>query len=94
MFDLSIVSTYLAPSIVIICLCIGYIIKNLVPAETVNRFIPLIVAVLGVVCAIIAAMTAGQAVTLETVVTGLMSGLTSTGMYEAFKNIIGSAAKE
>lgn len=39
-------------------------------------------------------MTAGQAVTLETVVTGLMSGLTSTGMYEAFKNIIGSAAKE
>ena len=94
MFDLSIVSTYLAPSIVIICLCVGYIIKNLVPAETVNRFIPLIVAVLGVVCAIAAAMTAGQTVTLETVVTGLMSGLTSTGMYEAFKNIIGSAAKE
>ena len=94
MFDLSIVSTYLAPSIVIICLCVGYIIKNLVPAENVNRFIPLIVAVLGVVCAIIAAMTAGQTVTLETVVTGLMSGLTSTGMYEAFKNIIGSAAKE
>ena len=94
MFDLSIVSTYLAPSIVLICLCVGYVVKNLIPAEQVNKFIPTIVAILGVICAIIAAATTGQAITLDTVVTGLMSGLTSTGLYEAFKNLLGSAAKE
>lgn len=94
MFDLSIVSTYLAPSIVLICLCVGYVVKNLIPAEQVNKFIPTIVAILGVICAVIAAATTGQAITLDTVVTGLMSGLTSTGLYEAFKNLLGSAAKE
>ena len=94
MFDLSIVSTYLAPSIVLICLCVGYVVKNLIPAEQVNKFIPTIVAILGVICAIVAAATTGQAITLDTVVTGLMSGLTSTGLYEAFKNLLGSAAKE
>ena len=94
MFDLSIVSTYLAPSIVLVCLCVGYVVKNLIPAEQVNKFIPTIVAILGVICAIIAAATTGQAITLDTVVTGLMSGLTSTGLYEAFKNLLGSAAKE
>lgn len=94
MFDLSIVSTYLAPSIVLICLCVGYVVKNLIPAEQVNKFIPTIVAILGVICAVIAAATTGQAITLDTIVTGLMSGLTSTGLYEAFKNLLGSAAKE
>jgi uncharacterized membrane protein YoaK (UPF0700 family) len=94
MFDLSIVSTYLAPSIVLICLCVGYVVKNLIPAEQVNKFIPTIVAILGVICAIIAAATTGQVITLDTVVTGLMSGLTSTGLYEAFKNLLGSAEKE
>lgn len=94
MFDLSIVSTYLAPSIVLICLCVGYVVKNFIPAEQVNKFIPTIVAILGVICAVIAAATTGQAITLDTIVTGLMSGLTSTGLYEAFKNLLGSAAKE
>ena len=94
MFDLSIVSTYLAPTIVLICLCVVYVVKNLIPAEQANKIIPTIVAILGVICAIIAAATTGQAITLDTVVTGLMSGLTSTGLYEAFKNLLGSAAKE
>ncbi len=31
-----------------ICLCVGYILKNLIPTDKINRFIPLIMGVLGV----------------------------------------------
>ena len=79
------INTYIVPVVLVICLCIGYVLKNLVPADRVNRYIPLTVAVTGVV---ISVWNAGWSVTPTTVVTGLVSGLASTGMYEAFKNFI------
>ena len=61
-----------------------YIIKNLVPAEKVNRFIPLIMGILGVVLNIWINMT----FTPEILLMGLFSGLASTGLLQAFKSMI------
>ena len=90
MFDLSSISTYLVPGIVILCLCVGYIVKNLIPNDSVNRFIPLIVGILGLVASVFTAVTAGAAITVDVCVAGLVSGLASTGLYEGFRNLIGS----
>ena len=35
------------PIVVGICLCIGYILKNVIPTDKINRFIPLIMGCLG-----------------------------------------------
>ena len=79
MFDLSTISTYLVPSVIILCLLVGYIIKNLIPNDSINRFIPLIVGVLGVAATIFTAVTTGVPITVDVVVAGLSSGLASTG---------------
>jgi hypothetical protein len=49
MIDLTLMSTLISPIIVLACLAIGYVIKNLIPNEDVNRFIPLIMLVLGII---------------------------------------------
>ena len=85
--DLTIVMDYISPIILIACLVVGWVIKNLVPNEGVNRFIPLIVAVLGTFLNI---WSCGWIVDLPTVVTGAVSGLASTGLYEAFTQILGN----
>lgn len=94
MFDLSTISTYLVPSVVILCLLVGYIIKNLIPNDSINRFIPLIVGVLGVAATIFTAVTTGVPITVDVVVEGLSSGLASTGLFEAYKNLLNGSDKE
>ena len=83
--DLSFIADYISPIALVLCLCVGYVIKHLVPNDEINRWIPLIAAVLGV--AVVAWAT--WSITPEAVVAGLVSGLASTGLYEAFRNLIG-----
>lgn len=90
MFDLTQISSFMVPSIVILCLCVGYIVKNLIPSEAVDRFIPLIVAVVGLVAAIATSVASGAAITVDVVVAGLVSGLSSTGINQAFKQLLES----
>ena len=73
------------PVIVGICLCIGFVLKNLVTTEKVNKFIPLIVAVLGVVINI---WLNAWAITPDILLAGMFSGLASTGMHQMFKQFI------
>ncbi len=73
-----------------ICLCLGFILKSAVVTDKINRYIPLIMGVLGVVLA----FWIFNAMTPEVLLTGLFSGLASTGAYEAFKNLIKNIAKE
>lgn len=82
--NLDFLTNYAVPIVVGVCLCVGYILKNVVPNEKVNRFIPLIMGVLGV------ALNAWISLnfTPEILLGGLLSGLSSTGLYEAFKNLI------
>lgn len=82
--------TMMVPVVVAICLCVGYVIKNVVPGEASNRWIPLAVAALGVV---LNAWVAGWAVTPEVVAGGLVSGLASTGMYELLRNFLDASQK-
>ncbi len=68
-----------------ICLCIGYIIKNLIPSEKINKYIPLI---MGIVGALLNLWVNKFLLTPEILLTGLISGLASTGMYEMFAQFI------
>lgn len=81
---LDFLNEYAVPLIVGVCLCVGYILKNVVPSKGLNRYIPLIMGVLGVILNIWITGTFTPAVLLG----GLFSGLASTGLYEAFKNFI------
>lgn len=68
-----------------ICLCVGYVLKNLIPTDKINRFIPLIMAVLGVGLNV---WLNGFAFSPEILLGGLASGLASTGMHQLFKKFI------
>ena len=48
MTDLSFLTNYAVPIIVGICLCIGYVLKNIVTTDVVNKYIPAIMGVLGI----------------------------------------------
>ena len=88
--DVTFLTDYAVPIIVGICLCIGYILKNLVPTDRINRYIPLIMGALGV------GLNAWMnlAFTPQILMGGLFSGLASTGLYEAFKNLISKKGDE
>jgi hypothetical protein len=72
------------PVIVGICLCVGYILKNIVTSDKVNKFIPLIMGVLGLGLN----MWINLGVSPEIILGGLVSGLASTGLYEAFRQFL------
>lgn len=67
------------------CLCVGYVIKHFIPTDKINRFIPLIMAVLGVVLNM---WMNGFAFTPEILLGGLASGLASTGAHQLFSQFI------
>lgn len=71
--------------IILICLCLGYILKSKVKTDKVNDWIPLIMGAIGVVLAI---WINGLPLTPEVLLQGLFSGLASTGCYELFKNLL------
>ena len=73
--DLSVLTQYISIIVVGICLCVGYVIKNSLDFIP-NKYIPLIMLVLGTVINVLMNLT------------GMFSGLASTGLYEMFKNLI------
>lgn len=88
--ELTFIQEFISPIALVICLGVGYIIKNCVPSDAVNRFIPFIVAVIGVgICA-----WSAWTITPLVICQGLVSGLASTGMYEAFKNLLNMGSAE
>lgn len=83
--DLSFLNEYIVYVDVAICLCVGYIIKkslDFIP----NKYIPLIVGVLGVIINVLSNL---NNITVHTIAGGLVSGLASTGLYELFSKFIG-----
>ena len=89
--DIELIEKFSSPAIVALCLCVGYIIRNAIGAEAVNRYIPLICGAVGVAAAIVMNFAAGIGTDniVQIVVAGLVSGLASTGCYEAAKNLKG-----
>lgn len=76
---------YLVLIVMGICLCVGYVLKHVVPSDGVNRFIPLLMALLGV---IVNAWVNAWTFTPEILLGGMASGLASTGMHQLFKQFI------
>lgn len=81
--DLSFFSNYTVVVIVGICLITGYIAKKWVK-DLDNKYIPTMVALLGVALNI---WIAGG-ISPEVILAGAFSGLASTGLHQAFKQII------
>ena len=88
---------YLVLIVMGICLCVGYVIKHAVPYERINKYIPLIMAGLGVLLNV---WLNGFAFTPEILLGGMASGLASTGLHQAFAQfvemgiVLGAEAKE
>lgn len=89
--DLTVLTSYANLTIVGICLCVGFIVKYAIRTDKVDRFIPLIVGILGVVLVL---WSNAWTITPELLLEGLFSGLASTGLYETFKNLINKKKEE
>ena len=83
--DISVLTQYVSIVVVGICLCVGYIIKNSLDFIP-NKYIPLVMGVLGLILNILINLSSG--INAEVILVGLLSGLASTGLYEMFKNLI------
>ena len=78
---------YISVVTLVVCLCVGYGLKHAVTSDKVNKFIPTIVAVLGVA---INVWANAWAFTPQIVAVGMVSGLASTGMHQLVKQWIES----
>ena len=84
--DLNFITDLCIPIIIVAALVVGYLWKNFFPAD--NKWIPLILAALGAVLAVIM-----QGVSVESIVAGAISGLTATGLHQTFKQLINSESE-
>lgn len=78
---------YISVVTLVVCLCVGYGLKHAITSEKINKFIPTIVAILGV---IINVWANNYAFTPQIVAVGMVSGLASTGMHQLVKQWIES----
>ena len=75
---------YMLPIVLGICLCVGYVIKQWIK-DVNNKYIPTICAILGIV---ISSWISGWSITPQVVLSGMTSGLASTGMHQLFKQYL------
>lgn len=83
-------NNYIVIIVLGICLCVGFVLKHLVPTEKVDKFIPLVMAVLGVALNV---WVNGFVFSPEILLGGMVSGLASTGMHQLFKQFIDGDVK-
>ena len=81
--DITFLNDYVVLVVVGICLCIGYVLKNSFPKLD-NKYIPLIMAILGVVLNVWIA----KEITPDILLAGMISGLSSTGLHQSFKQML------
>ena len=86
--DLTFLSDYVVLVIVGICVCVGYVLKNSFPSLD-NKYIPLIMAVLGVVLNVWIV----KAISPDVLLGGMFSGLSSTGLHQLFVTLINKEVK-
>lgn len=74
-----------------ICLCVGYALKTAFPKFD-NRYIPLSALALG--CIINVLVSLGTGVNAQVILGGMISGLSSTGLYEMMRNLLDKDGKK
>ena len=82
--DINFLSEYVVVLVLGICLCVGFILKHLVATDKINRWIPLVMGLLGVALNV----WIQGAFTPTVLLGGLFSGLASTGLHQVFKQLI------
>ena len=80
--DLTFLSDYFVPVIIGICLCLGYGIKQV--TFVANKWIPIILMVVGLLLNV----WLQHGISPEIILSGMLSGLASTGLHQAFKQLI------
>lgn len=80
---MDLLNQFVVVAVMAICLCLGYIIKHSITVIP-NKYIPLIMAVVGVILNV---WINAWAFTPEILLGGLASGLASTGAFELVRNI-------
>lgn len=86
--DLSFLLNFVDPIILGICLAMGYALKNAFDKFP-NKYIPLTAMCLGMVLSIVLNL---HGITAEIILSGMISGLASTGLYELLRNLINKDA--
>ena len=82
--DLSIIAKMYIPIVLAACLVIGYVLKKWIPTD--NKWIPTILAIAGAILG----CWAYKDITMVSVFGGAVTGLASTGLHQAFKQLIDS----
>ena len=78
-------NTWVNPTVVCFCLVVGFAVKHLLPGVS-NRIIPTVVVIVGI---FVAWWISGwTAVTPDLLLSGALSGLSSTGLHQLFKQWI------
>ena len=70
------------PIVLVICLCVGFVMKNFLPSD--NKWIPLTLMVLGGVSACFTA----PFVNIDIIGAGMVTGLAATGLHQVFAQLI------
>ena len=87
---INILQSYSMPAITSICLFVGYLIKSYMDFLP-NKYIPLVMTALGLIINI--ALNWGG-ITIEVILSGMVSGLSSTGIHNIYKNIVKDDSNE
>ena len=87
--ELSFLTEYYVPVILVACLVVGYCIKHIgVWNKAYNKYIPAFMALLGLLLSIPVTLGCGDDITVQSLVGGAVTGLASTGLHQVFKNFI------
>ena len=82
--ELNFITEMYIPVVMALCLVVGYILKHWID-DVDNKWIPTVLVVLGAAAACVTQME----VSLDIIVAGAVTGLASTGLHQAFKQVIG-----
>ena len=85
MENITMLNTWINPTILAVCLVVGYAVKHLLPRVS-NRLIPVTVVVVGIITALW--MNQWGVLTPDILLSGALSGLASTGLHQLFKQYI------
>lgn len=86
--DITWITEHYIPIVLVICLCVGFVIKKWMPAD--NKWIPTIMLVLGAVLGCVA----NQVINLEAIGYGAVTGLASTGLHQVFSQLINGGQEQ
>lgn len=80
--DLEFLIDMYIPVVMVICLCLGFCLKKFAPTD--NKWIPLILMIVGGVLACLY----NKGISIDHIAAGMVTGLASVGLHQVFKQII------